>query len=332
MKIITSGIQPTGNIHIGNYFGAIKNWVNLQKIDAKRYFFLANLHALTVYQDPKELEESTLNMAITLLACGIDENKSNLFIQSSVKEHTELAWIFNCIARVGWLNRMTQFKDKAGKNKEKSSVGLYTYPVLQAADILLYNTTHVPVGQDQKQHIELTRDIVEKFKEEYKTDIFTTPEPLIVEESKKIMSLKNGTEKMSKSNPSELSRIEITDSNDDIVKKIKKAKTDAELIPCKVEDLEERKEALNLLTIYSLCTNQTLESTLNEMQGKGFKDLKPKLTDALINIIEPINIKCNDYAKNKDYVKSILNNCALNAQERASNQLERVRKTIGVYF
>ncbi len=332
MKIITSGIQPTGVIHIGNYFGAVKNWVKLQEQEAKRYFFLANLHALTVPQDPKELEESTLNMAIALLSCGIDPEKSNLFIQSAVSEHAELGWIFNCIARIGWLNRMTQFKDKAGKNKEKSSVGLYTYPVLQAADILLYNTTHVPVGQDQKQHIELTRDIVERFNKEYNCNELNIPEPYIVEESKKIMSLKNGLEKMSKSNPSELSRIEITDSNDDIAKKIKKAKTDPDLIEGTLEQIQQRPEALNLLTIYSLCNNISLEETVTKMQGKGFKDLKPELIESLVSVIEPIRTSYQNYQDNKDYVLQTLNKCACNAKEQASKQLEIIRQIVGIKF
>ncbi len=332
MKIITSGIQPTGVIHIGNYFGAVKNWVNLQEQEAKRYFFLANLHALTVPQDPKELKKSTLNMAIALLSCGIDPEKSNLFVQSTVKEHAELGWIFNCIARIGWLNRMTQFKDKAGKNKEKSSVGLFTYPVLQAADILLYNTTHVPVGQDQKQHIELTRDIVERFNQEYNCNELNIPEPYIVEESKKIMSLKNGLEKMSKSNPSELSRIEITDSNDGIAKKIKKAKTDPDLIEGNIEQIKERPEALNLLTIYSLCNNINLEQALLKMQGKGFKDLKPQLIESIVSVIEPIRENYQNYQDNKDHVLQTLNKCADNAREQASKQLEKIRQIVGIKF
>ena len=272
-KRIFSGIQPTGNLHLGNYLGAIKNWVKLQE-DFSSIFSIVDLHAITVPQEPLKLKASTHEVTAAIIASGIDIKKSILFNQSSIKEHAELAWIFNCVCRVGWLNRMTQFKEKAGKNRDTATVGLYGYPVLMAADILLYKATHVPVGDDQKQHIELARDIASSFNNMFMSDnkngFFILPEPQIFGPATRVMSLRDGTKKMSKSDPSDASRINLTDTKEEISNKIKKAKTDPNPLPETIDELKKRPEALNLLNIYSSLSNQNLNKTVENFSGKGF--------------------------------------------------------------
>ena len=296
-QTVFSGVQPTGNLHLGNYLGAIKNFVELQK-KMECIYCVVDLHAITVFQDPKELKKNMLETTATFIACGLDFKKSIIFNQSSVSEHSELAWIFNCISRIGWMNRMTQFKEKAGKNKENASVGLYVYPNLMAADILLYKATHVPVGDDQKQHLELVRDIAQKFNNDFKSDnFFPIPEPLIQKKLSRVMSLRDGKNKMSKSDESEYSRINLQDTEDEIYKKIKKAKTDSEPIPSRIEDLKNRPEALNLINIYSFITNKTLENTLASMAGKDFSKLKKELSDVLVATICPIGKKSKNLKK-----------------------------------
>ena len=290
-KLTFSGVQPTGNLHLGNYLGALKNFVKLQS-SMNCIYCVVDLHAITIFQDPKELKNNSLETTASFLASGLDENKNIIFKQSSVSGHSELAWILNCVSRVGWLNRMTQFKDKAGKNKEKASVGLYIYPNLMAADILLYKATHVPVGEDQKQHLELSRDIAQKFNNDFKVkNFFPLPEPIIQKNISRIMSLRDGKKKMSKSEESDYSRINLKDSADEIAKKIKKAKTDTSPIPEKKEDLKNRYEALNLLTIYSDLTDNDLTKTLEEFSGRDFSYFKKKLSDVLIEIVCPMGKK-----------------------------------------
>ena len=269
-ELVFSGVQPTGNLHLGNYLGALKNFVSLQKTKNCLYC-VVDLHAITTFQNPKELNSNILETTAGFLASGLDSNKSIIFNQSSVSGHAELAWILNCICRVGWLNRMTQFKDKAGKDKEKASVGLYIYPNLMAADILLYKATHVPVGADQKQHLELSRDIAQKFNNDFNIkDFFPLPEPLIQKNISRVMSLRDGSKKMSKSEESDYSRINLKDSSDEIVTKIKKAKTDAHPITENIKDYQNRPEAYNLLSIYSDLLDQKIEITINEFGGKDF--------------------------------------------------------------
>ena len=289
-KRIFSGIQPTGNLHLGNYLGAIKNWVNLQR-DIPSIFSIVDLHAITVPQDPMKLRDSIHEVTAAIIASGVDVKKSILFNQSSVKEHTELAWIFNCVCRIGWLNRMTQFKEKAGKNREKATVGLYSYPVLMAADILLYKATHVPVGEDQKQHIELARDIASAFNsmftKENEEDFFSLPEPQILGTATRVMSLRDGTKKMSKSDASDASRINLTDTKEQISNKIKKAKTDPNPLPETMDELKSRPEALNLLNIYAALSSQTISITLEQFSGKGFSHFKPSTNRISSRDIKP---------------------------------------------
>ena len=279
-KIVFSGVQPTGNLHLGNYLGALKNFVLLQK-EMNCIYCVVDLHAITVFQKPDELRNNNvLETLASFLATGLSPDKSIIFNQSSVSGHAELAWIFNCVSRIGWLNRMTQFKDKAGSDKEKASVGLYIYPNLMAADILLYKATHVPVGADQKQHLELSRDIAQKFNKDFNCkDFFPLPEPLIPKNVSRIMSLRDGTKKMSKSEESDYSRINLKDSADEINKKIKKAKSDSDQIPDNLKELEKKPEALNLINIYSEISKNNLEKVLNEMSGKEYSFLKSKLAD-----------------------------------------------------
>ena len=327
---ILSGVQPTGNLHLGNYLGAIKNFVKLQK-DYECYFMLADLHSITVFQDPKQLRENIIETAAVFLACGLDPKKNVIFCQSSVTGHSELAWIFNCVARIGWLNRMTQFKEKAGSNKEKASVGLYSYPTLMAADILLYKATHVPVGEDQKQHLELCRDIALKFNNDFNCkDFFTLPEPIITKEVARIMSLKDGTKKMSKSDEAEASRINLTDSADDIVQKIKKAKTDNGLIPDTEFKLVDRPEARNLINIFSILNGSTIEKTLKELSGKNFSELKNKLSDVLIKEIVPIGKKIKEFKKDTEAIKRILKIGSEKANIESQKTIKEVHKIIGL--
>ena len=288
---VLSGIQPTGNLHLGNYLGAIRNWVKMQdEMDANSacYFFLADLHSITVHEERETRMRNVREMAAALIACGIDADRSVLFNQARVPAHAELAWLLNGTARIGWLNRMTQFKDKAGKNREGASIGLFVYPVLQAADILLYQATHVPVGEDQKQHLELTRDIATKFNTDFGVELFTLPDPYIPKESARIMSLRDGSAKMSKSDPSEMSRINLTDDDDAISQKIRKAKTDPEPLPELAADLAGRPEALNLVGIYATMTEQTPDAVCAQFAGQGFGAFKPALAEVLVETLRPI--------------------------------------------
>ena len=299
--LVFSGVQPTGNLHLGNYLGAIKNWVNLQK-EKSCIFCIVDLHAITVPENRFKLKENTLEVAAAYISSGIDPKKSKIFIQSNVSGHSELAWILSCHTPIGWLNRMTQFKDKAGSDKEKVSVGLYIYPNLMAADILLYKATHVPVGADQKQHLELSRDIAQKFNNDFnKKDFFPLPEPLIQKNISRVMSLRDGTKKMSKSEESDYSRINLKDSSDEIVKKIKKAKTDTDPITENIKDYENRPEAYNLLSIYSDLSDQKIETTINEFIGKDFSSLKTKLSEKLVETISPIGKNIAKLMKDKKH-------------------------------
>ena len=291
---VVSGIQPTGGLHLGNLLGAILRWVRMQD-EAECLFFLADLHAITIDVEPNELKSNIREMAAALIASGIDPAKSILFQQSAIPAHAELAWILQCTARVGWLNRMTQFKEKSGKSREGASVGLYTYPVLQAADVLLYRATHVPVGEDQKQHLELARDIAIKFNTDYDTELFVPPEPYIPGgAAARIMSLRDGTAKMSKSDPSDMSRINLTDSDDQIAQKIRKAKTDPEPLPGDPAGLEGRPEAKNLVGIYSAVSDERVEQVLARFAGQGFGAFKPALADALIALLHPLRVRLEE--------------------------------------
>ena len=330
-KKIFSGVQPTGNLHLGNYIGAIRNFVDLQNEDQNECIYcVVDLHAITTKQDPIILKKSIRETTAAFLASGLDHKKSIIFNQSLVKSHSEGSWLLSCIARMGWLNRMTQFKEKAGKDKEKASVGLYIYPILMAADILLYDTTHVPVGEDQKQHLELCRDIAQKFNLDFKTSNFLKiPEPLIKKNFSRIMSLKDGTKKMSKSDPSELSRINLNDDKDSIINKIKKAKTDSLPIPDSIEELQKRPEAENLLGIYSSLNNQILKKTLDEFSGKNFSDFKKKLSDLLIEKITPVSLKMKEIQKDNNFIDDILKQGAEKADKIASKKVDEIKKIIG---
>ena len=328
-ELVFSGVQPTGNLHLGNYLGAMKNFVELQK-KMESIYCVVDLHAITVFQEPKDLSKNILETTAGFVACGLDFKKSIIFNQSSVSGHAELAWIFNCVSRVGWMNRMTQFKEKAGSNRENASVGLYVYPNLMAADILLYKATHVPVGDDQKQHLELSRDIAQKFNNDFGNhNFFPIPEPLIQKKISRVMSLRDGKRKMSKSEESDYSRINLNDSDEDIQKKIKKAKTDSLPIPEKIEDLKNRPEALNLLTIYSSITDSTLEKTLKEMAGKDFSKFKENLSDALIASICPIGKKIKDLNKDRSYLLKILQEGSIKARKIAERNLNKIKEIVG---
>ena len=330
-KKIFSGVQPTGNLHLGNYIGAIKNFVDLQNDkDNECVFSVVDLHAITVKQNPKILKNNIRETTAVFLASGIDPKKSIIFNQSLVPAHSEGAWILGCVARMGWLNRMTQFKEKAGKDKEKASVGLYIYPVLMAADILLYDSTHVPVGEDQKQHLELSRDIAQKFNLDFKVpDFLKVPEPLIQKNFARIMSLKDGTKKMSKSDPSDLSRINLTDKKDEIVNKIKKAKTDNSTLPSDDKKLNERPEVENLLGIYSSLNNQTLFDSINEFSGKNFSVFKQKLSDLVVEKISPISDEINKLKKDNNFIDKILEEGAEKAHKITSKKVKEMKKIIG---
>jgi len=330
-KKIFSGVQPTGNLHLGNYLGAIKNFVDLNSDTQNECVFcVVDLHAITVSQNPKELKSNIYETVATFVASGIDPKKSIIFNQSQVSAHSEAAWILSCVARMGWLNRMTQFKEKAGKDKEKASIGLYSYPVLMAADILLYDTTHVPVGDDQKQHLELCRDIAQKFNNDYKIEnFFIVPEPLIKKEFSRIMSLKDGLKKMSKSDVSDLSRINLTDDKDQIMNKIKKAKTDTLPLPSTIEELGKRPEAENLIGIYSSLTNNTLQKSIDEFAGKNFSEFKERLSDIVVNEITPISLKINELLNNKDFLEKILKDGYEKANEIASKKIKKIHEIVG---
>ena len=329
-KLVFSGVQPTGNLHLGNYLGALKNFTSLQK-EMECIYCVVDLHAITIYQKPSELSENVFKTVASFLAAGLDPNKSIIFNQSAVSGHSELAWILNCVSRIGWLNRMTQFKDKAGSDKEKASVGLYIYPNLMAADILLYKATHVPVGADQKQHLELSRDIAQKFNNDFKCEnFFPLPEPLISKNISRIMSLRDGTKKMSKSEESDYSRINLSDSADEINKKIKKAKSDSEPIPDNLKSLEKKPEALNLLNIYSELSKNNLEKTLQDMAGKKYSFLKNKLTEILVNEITPVASEIKKLLDDKSHLKQILKNGSEKANIIAEENLKKIRDIVGL--
>ncbi len=329
-KLVFSGVQPTGNLHLGNYLGALKNFVSLQK-EMECIYCVVDLHAITSFQKPNELEDNVFETIASFLATGIDPNKSIIFNQSSVSGHAELAWILNCVSRIGWLNRMTQFKDKAGSDKEKASVGLYIYPNLMAADILLYKASHVPVGADQKQHLELCRDIAQKFNNDFNCEgFFPLPEPLIPKNVSRVMSLRDGTKKMSKSEESDYSRINLKDTTDEISKKIKKAKSDSESVPQSLKDLEKKPEALNLVNIYSELSKSSLDKVLNEMSGKEYSFLKTKLAELLINEITPVGKEIKKLLNDKPYLEQVLKKGQEKANIIAEENLKNIREKVGL--
>jgi tryptophanyl-tRNA synthetase len=332
-KRIVSGIQPTGNLHLGNYLGAIARWVKMQdEVEAgdQCFFFLADLHAITIYNDPATLARNTREMAAALIACGIDTDRSTLFNQARVPAHPEMAWLLNGTARIGWLNRMTQFKEKSGKNREGASIGLYAYPVLQAADVLLYQATHVPVGEDQKQHLELARDIATKFNTDYGIDLFTLPEPMIGANAARVMSLRDGTAKMSKSDPSDMSRINLGDDSDTIAGKIRKAKTDPEPLPETADGLAERPEARNLVAILAAVTGRTSAEVLAEHAGKGFGAFKPILAEALVETFRPIKARLDRLAADPAELDRLLDKGGAKAAETARPTLDAAYRALGL--
>jgi tryptophanyl-tRNA synthetase len=329
-KRILSGVQPSGDLHLGNYLGAIKNFVSLQK-EFECFFCVVDLHAITVWQDPTILKQKTREVAAAFIASGIDPEKNTLFVQSQVPQHAQLAWIFNCVARMGWLNRMTQFKDKAGKNSENVSVGLFSYPTLMAADILIYLATHVPVGEDQKQHLELTRDIAQKFNSDFNTDIFPIPEPLILGAATRVMSLRDGLKKMSKSDPSDYSRIMLSDNEEEIQKKIRKAKTDPLPLPDNIEDAKKRPEAINLLTIYAALNDLEVEKAVADYAGKEFSQFKKDLGELASAKLSPISFEMNKLMKDEKYLDSIISNGKDRAIKVAEPVLSKIYEIIGFF-
>ncbi|MEM7617435.1 MAG: tryptophan--tRNA ligase [Pseudomonadota bacterium] len=323
---VFSGVQPTGNLHLGNYLGAIKNWVTLQN-DHNCIFSIVDLHSITVKHNPDQLQSNIYNIVAAYIACGIDIKKSIIFAQSSIASHCELAWIFNCITPLGWLNRMTQFKEKAGKNKQNASLGLYSYPILMAADILLYKADYVPVGDDQKQHLELTRDIAQAFNNYYNIDYFQLPEPLIEKHSTRIMSLRDGKNKMSKSDSSDYTRINLSDDADLIANKIKKAKTDAlEYISY---DKENRPETSNLLEIFASFADKNIDNIVAEYQNKSFKDFKADLAELTISVLSPINDQFNKLLADTTYLSSILSEGRERAALIAEHNIHAIKKLVG---
>jgi tryptophanyl-tRNA synthetase len=327
---VVSGIQPTGDLHLGNLLGAILRWVRMQD-EAECLFFLADLHALTVDVEPQQLRSSVREMAAALIASGIDANKSILFAHSAVPAHAELAWLLGCTARMGWLNRMTQWKDKAGKNREGSSLGLFAYPVLQAADILLYGATHVPVGDDQKQHIELARDIAIKFNTDFDVELFVPPQPFIGGGSAaRVMSLRDGTAKMSKSDPSDMSRVNLSDSDDVVAQKIRKAKTDPEPLPDDPKLLDGRPEARNLVGIYGAVTGESAEQVLGRFAGQGFGAFKPALADAVIALLTPLRTRLDEFRKDPAMLDKILEDGAAKAAALAAPTLAQAYESVGL--
>lgn len=328
MNRIFSGIQPTGNLHLGNYLGAVRNWVSLQH-DYECIYCVVDLHAITQWQEPEELRKSTREVTAALIAAGIDPKKNIVFNQSQNPDHAQLAWIFNCVARMGWLNRMTQFKEKAGKHRENASVGLYAYPNLMAADILAYKGTHVPVGEDQKQHLELARDIAQKFNSDYGVEFFPITEPLILGAATRVMSLRDGTAKMSKSEPSEYSRINFTDGPDEIAKKIRKAKTDPEALPSEVAGLEGRPEAANLVGIYAALSDKTIDQVLAEVGGKQFSEFKQMLGELCVESLGPIGNEMKRLVAEPQHIDAILRDGAERAREISRPILEEVMDIVG---
>ena len=326
---IFSGVQPTGNLHLGNYLGAIRNWVALQD-SFESIYCVVDLHAITVAQDPAQLRQSTREVAASLIAAGISPERAIIFNQSRVPQHSQLAWIFSCVARLGWLNRMTQFKEKAGKNRENARVGLYSYPILMAADILAYRATHVPVGEDQKQHLELTRDIAQSFNQAYDVEFFPLPEPQILGSATRVMSLRDGASKMSKSDVSDNSRINLTDNRDQIAQKIRKAKTDPDALPSEAGGLEGRPEAQNLVGIYAALAGSSVEAVLAEFGGRGFGVFKPALAELAVNVISPISMNMNQLLAEPDEIDKLLARGAKRAHAITGPILEDVKKIIGL--
>jgi len=329
---VVSGIQPTGNLHLGNYLGAIRNWVRMQNDlgnAGECLFFLADLHAISQPHDPADLRRGTLEMAAALVACGIDPSRSILFNQAQVPAHAELQWLLNGTARMGWLNRMTQWKDKAGKNREGASIALFAYPVLQAADVLLYQATHVPVGEDQKQHLELARDIAQKFNNDF-GETFTLPDPIVPPQAARIMSLRDGSAKMSKSDPSDMSRINLVDDAETIMQKVKKAKTDPEPLPSEIAGLDGRLEALNLVTIYAALADTNAEAVLAEHGGQGFGAFKPRLGELLIESLRPISARFTELLEDREALDAILARGAAKARELAAPTLTGTYAALGL--
>lgn len=327
---VFSGIQPSGNLTLGNYLGAVRRFVEMQNSGIETIYCMVDLHAITVWQDPATLRHNTRELAAAYIACGLDPQKSILFNQSQVSAHAELGWLFNCVARLGWMNRMTQFKDKAGKNAEKMSLGLYAYPSLMAADILAYKATHVPVGEDQKQHVELTRDIANKFNHDYKVDFFPEPQPIIDGAGTRVMSLRDGTKKMSKSDPSDLSRINMTDDADTIAKKIRKAKTDPEPLPDNLDDLSERPEARNLINIYAGLSDQTPSDVIAQVAGQQFGKFKPALAELAVEHLSPITDEMNRLMQDPAEIDRILGDGANRAAEIAEPILKEAYDVVGL--
>ncbi|MFK3890204.1 tryptophan--tRNA ligase [Sphingomonas sp. NPDC079357] len=331
---VLSGIKPTGNLHLGNYLGAVKQWVamqdDIQASGGETMYFIADLHGLTEFIAPAEMTANTVEMTATLIAAGIDPARSIVFNQARVAAHAELAWLLNNVARVGWLNRMTQFKDKAGKNREGASVGLYDYPVLMAADVLLYNSTHVPVGEDQKQHLELTRDIATKFNTDYGVELFTLPEPLVSKAAPRIMSLRDAGAKMSKSNPSEQSVVKLVDSDEVIADKFRKAKTDPDLLPATIAELDGRPEARNLLTIFAALADRTPDAVLADYAGKGFGQFKPDLADLAVAKLRPIRDEMLRLLGDRSAIDAILRDGAERAAALAAPTLKRAQEAMGL--
>ena len=328
-KRIFSGVQPSGNLTLGNYLGALRNFAKLQH-DFECIYCMVDLHALTMWQDPKELARQTREVAAGFIASGIDPEKCTLFNQSQNPNHAELAWIFNCVARVGWMNRMTQFKEKAGKDRENASLGLMAYPVLMAADILIYRATHVPVGEDQKQHLELTRDIAQKFNNDFGKECFPLTEPLIFGAATRVMSLRDGSKKMSKSDPSDFSRINMTDGPDAIADKIRRAKTDPDNLPDSVAGLEGRPEAANLLGIYAALSDQTLEQVVAEFAGQQFSGFKSRLSDLAVAVMGPIGTRMQQLMADPGYIDQVLRRGAERSRSITQPILDDVYDIVGL--
>jgi tryptophanyl-tRNA synthetase len=328
MGRILSGVQPTGNLHLGNYLGAIRNWVSLQQAH-ENLFCIVDLHALTTLPDPANMHRWTREVAAAYIASGIDPDRSTIFVQSAVAAHCELAWIFSCLTPLGWLNRMTQFKEKTGKRSDQANLGLYAYPVLMAADILIYKATHVPVGEDQKQHLELARDIAGAFNRCYGVDYFELPEPFILKTAARVMSLRDGTSKMSKSDPSDYSRIHIMDDPDTIALKIRKAKTDPDPLAGSPQAMENRPEALNLLGIYAALADISLEEACQQFEGTSFSSLKQKLTDQLVATLSPIRERMVDLLKDPGFLDEILRKGSSNANQIATANISDIKGIVG---
>ena len=329
-KRVFSGVQPTGALTLGNYLGALKRFVDMQNEDYETIYCIVDLHAITVWQDPKTLRDQVREIAASYLASGLDPAKSIIFNQAAVEEHAQLAWVFNCVARMGWMQRMTQFKDKAGKNAQNASVGLFTYPALMAADILLYHATHVPVGDDQKQHLELTRDIATKFNHDFGQDFFPITQPVIGGPAARVMSLRDGSKKMSKSDPSDLSRINMADDADTIAQKIRKAKTDPEALPSEEAGLEGRAEARNLVAIYAALADESVEKVLTEVGGKQFSEFKPMLVERAVEKLSPISAEMRRLLNDKSEIDRVLEGGAERARAIAAPILKHTYEIVGL--